>query len=449
MDGERAFQVSSATAALGMRTDTAVRLRWLGVFDQLIAVLVVVALDMDLLVWPVIALIALSAALNTVLDVKARPAHRLGPRPAAALLAFDVIQLGALLALTGGLANPFSVMLLAPALIGVVNLPVREAAAVGFLAALVLTVTGLWHAPLPWYAGEQVVLPDAYRLGVWVALVLSLAFIGLYAFRVAHEARQMADALAATELVLQREDYLTALDGLAAAAAHELGTPLATITLVSGELQREHGREGPLGEDIALIRSQAQRCREILTRLSNLGDDEEGLLRQLSLIDLVEEVATPHRDFGVAIRIDHKGEGSPPRMRRNPAVLYGLGNILENAVDFASGEVTVTAAWTADDVSVAIEDDGPGFSADVMMRLGEPYLTTRAERAASAEPDGGGGLGLGFFIAKTFLERSGGRVDFSNRRAPENGARVHVLWPRTVFEAGAQSPGLERTAPMG
>ena len=221
------------------------------------------------------------------------------------------------------------------------------------------------------------------------------------------------------------------------------------ITLVSGELQREHGREGPLGEDIALIRSQAQRCREILTRLSNLGDDEEGLLRQLSLIDLVEEVATPHRDFGVAIRIDHKGEGSPPRMRRNPAVLYGLGNILENAVDFASGEVTVTAAWTADDVSVAIEDDGPGFSADVMMRLGEPYLTTRAERAASAEPDGGGGLGLGFFIAKTFLERSGGRVDFSNRRAPENGARVHVLWPRTVFEAGAQSPGLERTAPMG
>ncbi|HLA21541.1 MAG TPA: ActS/PrrB/RegB family redox-sensitive histidine kinase, partial [Pseudolabrys sp.] len=291
-------------------------------------------------------------------------------------------------------------------------------------------------------------VPPIYRAGIWLSLQLSVVFIGLYAWRIAEERSQLSDALAATELVLAREQHLSALDGLAAAAAHELGTPLSTVVLVVRELERDLPKDGPHADDIKLLREQTERCRSILARLTTLGSGDAPFDRMpLSL--LVEEIAAPHRPFGVEITLDLPlKRADEPVIARNPGIIYGLGNFVENAVDFARGQVVISARWNADAIAIEIIDDGPGFSPAVIDRIGEPYVTVRGSRRDRAALDGPGGLGLGFFIAKTLLERTGAKLDVANRSAPAVGAVVRVSWQRLAFEqAGAALSASVRPAP--
>jgi two-component system sensor histidine kinase RegB len=412
-----------------LRLDTLVRLRWLAIIGQTAAVVIVYGgLGVALPLLPCLAVIALSLALNIGLRLGFPVTERLDHTRAAMLLAFDILQLAALLAMTGGLANPFALMFLAPVLISATSLPPAQTTGLGLLACAAITILARFHMPLPGPDGAFE-LPRLYIVGVWAALALALAFISTYAWRVAEEGRQLSQALAATELVLAREQHVSALDGLAAAAAHELGTPLATIRLVAREIERALPADGPLKEDVTLLREQVDRCRDILQKLTSLHEDGAPH-ENMSLRHLIEDVVAPHREFGVDIEIAlAASNGREPVGRRNPGVLYGLGNLVENAVDFATKRVWIDAGWTADQLSVTISDDGPGFSSEVLARLGDPYLTTRSRRL---EPDSERpGLGLGVFIAKTLLERSGARVGFENGAT---GAIVRVIWPRTSFE---------------
>ncbi|MGH6796229.1 MAG: ATP-binding protein, partial [Methylocella sp.] len=229
---------------------------------------------------------------------------------------------------------------------------------------------------------------------------------------------------------------LTQLDGLAAAAAHELGTPLATITLIVKDLQNQLPASDPLEEDVALLAQETDRCRAILGKLASLGGEDGNILDEMSLSLLIEEVAGPHREFGVHISVVEDGQGPEPACLRNPGILYGLGNLIENAVDFAASAVRIGAKWNAAWVTMIIEDDGPGFSPDVVGRVGEPYVTTKNDRRAKTEERAG--LGLGLFIAKTLLERSGAIVKTENRAPPATGAAVTILWERAAFERGAK-----------
>jgi two-component system sensor histidine kinase RegB len=417
-----------------VRLDTLVRIRWLAVLGQTGAVLVVhYGLDFTLPLGPCLAVIALSAALNIAVRLHFRATPRLDADTAAWLLAFDIAQLAALLFLTGGLENPFAFLFLGPVLISATALPRRMTLLLGGLAGLCATALVFVHMPLPWASDEPLKLPSTYMLAVWLSLLVALAFIGAYAWQVAEEARLLAEALAATELVLAREQHLSQLDGLAAAAAHELGTPLSTIAVVIKELERTLGPGSPHADDIKLLREQARRCRDILGKLTELSTSS-GPFDRMKLSGLIEEVVAPHRDFGVTIEVvlppDRSAE---PVGARNPAVLYGLGNLLENAVDFARLRVELSAQWNEEEMTVAIADDGPGFSAEVLGRLGEPYVTSRGSGRPAAEP-GSGGLGLGFFIAKTLIERSGGALSCINRPPPQSGAVVKVRWARADFE---------------
>ena len=425
-----------------LKLDTLVRLRWLAVVGQT-ATLVVVQfwLGYSLPLIPCLALIAASVWLNVYVKVRTPQSHRLSERSATLQLAYDLAQVGGLLYLTGGLGNPFAFLLLAPVMVSATGLSARKTVLLGCVAGVIATLLAFFHLPLPWMVGASFELPRIYLLGVWVALLCSLAFMGVYAFRVAEEARQLSDALAASELVLAREQHLHALDGLAAAAAHELGTPLATVYLTSKELVRDFdGGDAPNGvqvrDDLALILSQAERCRDILSKLSSLSDDRDVHFRGEPLSHLIEDVVAPSRVFGIQISVDIDGEGPEPIGMRNPAIHYGLGNLLENAVDFAETTVTITARWTEKTVTIEIADDGKGFASDVILRLGEPYVTARPGRDGrsngSDRPQGrgGGGLGLGFFIAKTLLERTGADLRLRNRTPPECGAVVRITWPR-------------------
>ncbi|HEX2446667.1 MAG TPA: ActS/PrrB/RegB family redox-sensitive histidine kinase, partial [Methyloceanibacter sp.] len=263
----------------------------------------------------------------------------------------------------------------------------------------------------------------------------------------AEEARRMAKALAAAEMVLAREQKLSALDGLAAAAAHGLGTPLATIAVVTKELMRDAKPSDPHYEDLVLLRAQAERCRDILAELAGGGEQQDLIVSRLPLSHLIEEVVAPHRLVAVPIEVmlgraaggAPRGAPSEPVTERNPGMLYGLGNLVENAVDFAASKVEVEARWTKDDVTIVIADDGAGFPPDVLEQLGEPYVTTRRAPSEGQEPsDEHIGMGLGFFIAKTLLERSGATLALSNR--PRGGAVVTVIWPRTKFEPAPEKP---------
>jgi two-component system sensor histidine kinase RegB len=281
------------------------------------------------------------------------------------------------------------------------------------------------------------ILPPIYLIGVWFSIVLAIGVTSLYSFQVTEESRKLSDALAATELVLAREQHLTQLDGLAAAAAHELGTPLSTIVLVSRELEKTLADNPQLnaqaGGDIRTLREQAQRCRDILSKITQLSSTGAPFDR-MKLSTLIEETVAPHRDFGVEIKVRIAVAASrEPVGSRNPAILYGVGNILENAVDFARGEVEVNAWWNNETVEIVISDDGPGFAPDIMKRIGEPYLSRR--RGADESPSERAGLGLGVFIARTLLERTGAKVSFTNRVFPDHGAVVQIAWPRDRFEA--------------
>ncbi|HVV92061.1 MAG TPA: ActS/PrrB/RegB family redox-sensitive histidine kinase [Hyphomicrobiales bacterium] len=424
-----------APAARRLRLQTLIRLRWLAIVGQSVAVIVVaLVLGFRLPLHSAAAVIGASAVLNILLALRFRPSQGLDVPRAAVLLGFDVLQLAALLYLTGGLQNPFVVLFLAPVLISATTLPPVPTTLIGALVVFCASALALFHLPMPWQAGETLRLPLLYLTGVWAAIVLAVGFIGVYAWRVAEEARQQSEALAATELVLQREQHLSALDGLAAAAAHELGTPLATIALIVKEIANAPDLAPAFAEDIQILRQQVDRCRDILKTLTSL--DEEGAPHErMTLAHLLEEVAAPHRNFGIAIAVTTSGpDGRPePVVRRNPGLLYGLGNLVENAVDFARNAVKVEARWDADTVEVKVRDDGPGFPSEVLMHLGEPYVTSRPTR--QVERDAESGLGLGVFIAKTLLERSGAAVDFAN--APASGAEITVRWPRAALDAGA------------
>jgi two-component system, sensor histidine kinase RegB len=417
-----------------VRLDTILRLRWLAVLGQLATIFIVAqGLEFDVEVIPCLTIIGLSALLNLALQIAFNPMQRLEPAYAAALLALNIIELAGLLFFTGGLENPFSFLFLAPVLISATALPIRLTIALGVLAIVCASVLVYFHLPLPWDGDDPLTLPPIYLVGVWLSIAVAIGVTSLYAFQVTEESRQLSDALAATELVLTREQHLTQIDGLAAAAAHELGTPLSTIFLISRELERTIADDSPMAGDLKTLREQAQRCRDILAKITQLSSSGAPFDR-MPLSTLIEEAVAPHRDFDITIKVRIAiGVTREPVGMRNPAILYGVGNILENAVDFARTAVEVNASWNNETVEIVISDDGPGIAPDMLKRIGEPYLSRR--RSADEAQSGHGGLGLGVFIARTLLERTGAKVSFTNRIFPDHGAVVHIIWPRDRFEA--------------
>lgn len=410
-----------------VRLRTLVMLRWLAIGGQTVAVLFVrFVLNVDFPLNWALAAIAISVAVNLFLT---RRRHELAREwEAAAQLAYDCVQLAVLLALTGGIQNPFVFLFVAPV---AVSATVLRPAVTAMLAALTFACVGVisvWRLPLPWPEGATFVMPPLYQMGLAAAVLVGLGFTSVYAWRVAAEEERLNFALAAVQAVLAREQTLSALGGLAAAAAHELGTPLATIHLVAKEMARALPADDPRADDVHLLVTQSERCRAILGQLSANRERGDMMIARAPIRLLLEEVVSPHEGLGAEISIDAQGDG-PLDVRRMPEIVHALGGIVENAVGFARTRVDIEARWNANSVEIIVRDDGPGFAPGVLNRLGEPYLTERDEEGIA------GGLGLGFFISKTLLERSGAELDVRNRRQPEHGAIVKAVWPRAAIEA--------------
>ena len=422
-------------AAPGLRLNTLIGLRWLAIAGQTAAILVgALGLGLRFPILGCFVLIGASAVLNLALRWKFPVSTQLSERAATILLGYDILQLAGLLFLTGGIANPFAVLFLAPVTIAAASLSMRPALGLLALAVVCATALARFSLPLPWIGGDYLHLPSMYVLGLWAALAVSASFVGLYAWRVAQEARQTSSALAAAELVLARAQHLSQIDGLAAAAAHELGTPLATVSLVVRELAALPPPNEEFAEDLQLLEQSVERCRAILSKLSSPLDLAGRQMDISSPTELAEVAAAPHRSKEVAVTVKGEGGDPPPVCARNPGVISGLGALVENAVSFAEKAVVIRAGWTKSTVSIAIADDGPGFPSSILARVGEPYLS---HRDGVRRRDGaGGGLGLGLFIARSLLERSRATLAFANAAPPAHGAVVTVTWAREAYEQG-------------
>jgi two-component system sensor histidine kinase RegB len=440
--------VNPSLTSGGLRLQTTVRLRWVAVAGQLLTVFFVdQVLGFPIPIMACLVVIGASALLNLSLTTRHPASKRLQDGPAMWLMGFDILQLAVLLFLSGGLQNPFALLIVVPVAVSASYLPLSKTMILAGAAILCATLLIWFHLPLPWAGVPLPILPPTFVFGVWTALTSCIIFSAIYSWRVGQERRQMSEALSAAEMVLAREQRLSALDGLAAAAAHELGTPLGTITLVTKELLRSLPEDSPHYEDVALVRSQAERCREILGRLAGRTQEQDEMFERMAIGLLIDEAIEPYRQSGPEIEVsvgpsdgaDQKAGGEPV-MRRNPGIIYGLGNLVENAVDFARSRVRIVAEWDNRSVRVRICDDGPGFQPGVISRLGEPYVTTRPQsdrRGLGLET----GLGLGFFIAKTLLERSGARLALRNARPPDTGAVVEIVWPREAFYRAKELAG--------
>lgn len=415
-----------------LRVRTLVTLRWIAVAGQTLTVLfVALVLKLPVPIGLCITLIVLAAWVNLLVSLTSTGQRIAEDWEATAQIAFDIIQLAAMLYLTGGVVNPFSILIIAPVVLAAATLPLRNVVALGILAIAATVVLGVHAMPLPSPTPEPYQPPLLNRIGAIIARVLGIVFTAAYAWQAAAEAARMELALDTTNAVLAREQRLSALGGLAAAAAHELGTPLATIAVVAKEMARN--TEGEVKEDAELLLSQAVRCREILTRLTETPEATDVVHERMTLLQFVQEAieAHSHEDVRVeAVVSGPPGEGAP-EIWRMPEVLHAMTSFVENAMDFAKSEVLVTARFDNRFVSVEIKDDGPGFSPEVLAKLGEPYVTSRP--GAEGSRSGHVGMGLGFFIAKTLLERTGATVDFRNGR--RGGAIVSARWPRRAIEA--------------
>ena len=428
-----------------IRLRTMIFIRWVAVTGQLAAIIIAfqyfeLALDLSLCFFAV----GLSALANIVASLFFPESKRLSELENVFMILFDLFQLAFLLFLTGGLNNPFSFLLVAPVVVSAAALKKKSTIIIGSAAVLIVTLLSYFFVPLETLSGKTLTIPDIFLFGNWVAISTGIVFLAFYSNRVTSELNTMSDALFATQAALSREQKLTDLGGVVAAAAHELGTPLATIKLTSSELIEELKNFPELHDDAMLIRDQADRCGDILNGMGGAGKDDLQM-HQTLLAEIIREAAEPHSQRGVTIETKisdgHKGGIDEPYIIRRPEIIHGLRNMIQNAVDFATSKVWVESSWTKESITITISDDGYGYPPSLLGRLGDPFL---GAKIGKENRQGYEGMGLGLFIAKTLLERTGAKISFSNgdrnqtsahSKREASGAIVEIYWPRKKVES--------------
>ena len=438
----------------GVRLRTLILLRWMAIFGQ-IATITVADRYFGLILPLGLCFLAVGASIiANLISIYLFPENkRLSEPEAVLMLLFDMMQLAFLLFVTGGLTNPFALLVLVPVTISASTLHLRATVFLGATAILATSLTAVFNLPLRLADGTALSVPPLFAFGFWLSIVVGILFLGLYARRVATEIRAMAEALLATQMALAREQKLTDLGGVVAAAAHELGTPLATIKLVSSELMDELSDKPALLEDVKLIRDQADRCRDILRGMGRAGKDDLQL-RQAPLEAVLREAAEPHATRGKALVFQLQpgpgGSDRQPTILRQPEVIHGLRNLVQNAVDFAASTVWVEAEWTDRAISIRIVDNGEGYPPNVIGRIGDPFVRSRRSEQDRGQRPEYEGMGLGLFIAKTLLERSGAELTFANAADPflspderpeRCGAVVEAVWPLDRLKAPSGMTG--------
>ena len=402
---------------------TLVILRWIAIVGQFITISIVYFIfSFELPFFSCTIIILFGVLTNLYLNFKVKK-HQLNNFTSTFFLFYDLLQLSLLLYLTGGITNPFTILLIIPAIVSSTFLTLRSTINLSIITIAVLTVLTVDHKPLP-HSGElHFHTPDYYLYAIPTAIVIGLVFLTYFGARFGIESRKRSEALNKLELVLAKEHELESIGFQAAAAAHSLGTPLSTITVVAKELEKDIGKNTKYAKDIDLLLSQTKRCSDILKNLSKDQLKEDNFLSNIKIEELLSEIIRSYTEISEKklSLITEKNELNP-HIERTLEITYGLRNFIGNAVKYSNSLVDISLESNNKITEVKICDDGPGFSEDIINVLGEPYIRSKNEVISSKS-----GLGLGTFIGKTLLERMKANVKFD--KCPKiNGAMVTIKW---------------------
>ncbi|MDA8688344.1 ActS/PrrB/RegB family redox-sensitive histidine kinase [Candidatus Pelagibacter bacterium] len=415
---------------LNLDKNTLTILRYIAISGQFIAVnIVFYYLKLDFPVEESYLIIFFGLLTNLFLQFKIKT-NQLKDTYAFFFLLYDLLQLSILLFLTGGIINPFSTLLIIPTIVSSTFLSMGTTIILGAITSLMLFTLSNYHFPLPGVNESIYNLPSFYKIGIFTSILIGLIFLSYFGIRFSGESKKRSEALNKLQEVIAKEYELESLGGQAAAAAHSLGTPLATISVVVKELKKEIGDNEEFSKDIDLLISQTKRCSEILKKISKKQIEEDNFLSSIKLEDLIEEIINSFKETSSKrIELIAGDDNNKIYIQRTPEIIYGLRNFIGNAVKFSRNKVQINLKSDDNVIEIRINDDGPGFPEDIIDKIGEPYIKSK-----SKELNSNSGLGLGTFLGKTLLERQGAKLIFRRKHEGLGGAAVFIMWnPRDII----------------
>ena len=403
-------------------------LRYIAIFGQFIAVnIVFFYLNLKFPIKESYIVIFIGLLTNLFLQLRVK-VNQLKDSYASLFLLYDLFQLSALLYLTGGILNPFSILMIIPTIVSSTFLSMGTTIILGLITSILLFLISFTHLPLPGLDANIFAVPNYYTIGILISILIGLIFLSYFGIRFAGESKKRSEALNKLQEVISKEYELESLGGQAAAAAHSLGTPLATITVVAKELKKEIGNDKEYSKDIDLLISQTKRCSEILKKISKKQIEEDNFLSTIKFEDLLLEIIDSFKETSSkSIELIVDNDRNKIAIRRTPEIIYGLRNFIGNAVKFSRSKVKINLKSDQKIIEIKINDDGPGIPEDIIEKIGEPYIKSKSKQLFSNS-----GLGLGSFLGKTLLERQGARLSFL-RNSDLGGALVILNWSPNNF----------------
>jgi len=413
---------------LNLDKNTLTILRYIAIFGQFFAInFVFFYLKLEFPIIESYIIVFLGLATNLFLQLKIR-VNQLKDTYASFFLLYDLIQLSALLYLTGGILNPFSFLLIIPAIVSSTFLSMGTTIILGVITSFMLFLLGHFYISLPGMDESIFYVPNFYKFGLLTSILIGLIFLSYFGIRFSGETKKRSEALNKLQEVIAKEYELESLGGQAAAAAHSLGTPLATISVVAKELKKEIGNNKEISKDVDLLISQTKRCSEILKQISKKQIEEDNFLSSIRIEDLLEEIVNSFRETASKqIDLFTEEDQNKINIQRTPEIIYGLRNFIGNAIKFSKSKVQINLKSNDKIIEIKINDDGPGIPEDIINKIGEPYIKSKSKELSSNS-----GLGLGTFLGKTLLERQGAILKFK-RNCKLGGAQVTLSWTPSNF----------------
>ncbi len=408
---------------LNLDKNTLTVLRYIAIIGQFIAInIVFFYLNLEFPIRASLIVVFIGLLTNLYLQFRVK-ANQLKDTYASLFLLYDLIQLAILLYLTGGIFNPFSILLIIPAIVSSTFLSMGTTIILGFITSLILFTLTHYYLPLPGLLTENFSVPNFYKFGILISILIGLIFLSYFGIRFAGETKKRSEALNKLQEVIAKEYELESLGGQAAAAAHSLGTPLATIAVVAKELKKEIGDNKDISKDIDLLISQTKRCSEILKQISKKQIEEDIFISSIKLEDLIDEIIESFKETSSKkIELISDNDKNKINIERTPEIIYGLRNFIGNAVKFSKSKVEINLLSNTKKIEIKINDDGPGIPDDIIKKIGEPYIKSK-----SSDLNSNSGLGLGTFLGKTLLEKQGANLLF-RRNSDLGGALVIISW---------------------
>ena len=398
-----------------------IKIRWIAISGQFLAVFIVFyIIKIEILIFEILTIILLSMAVNFYSYFEERKNKSISDLKAFSFLLFDTLQLGFLLFLTGGIINPFSILILAPVITSASYLPALMTVILSTISIMIIVILNFYYVPLN--LGSEFYLPEIYNFGLVTSLIITVIFIAIYAYLFASSSRKISNALSVSKLQILNQKKITEVGSLSAAAAHELGTPLNTIFLIINDLLKEKKlvEDKNIIKDIHLLKSQAERCKEILQRFSkNPLKIKDKFLDKVKITDLIK-INFDKFNKNKKLNILNIQIIEEPEILFKDEMMYALGNIIQNAIFHCKETITVELDYNKNNLKISISDDGPGFPKDIIDKLGEPYISKNSQ-----------GMGLGIFIAKNLIENMGGKINLYN--SIDDNAVVEIIFDNSIL----------------